>query len=174
MRVFIKDVIVGINIYGNYFYDIIGQLESGLEIFIGNNYYDLERDIGTRIEMLLSFLRSPYSEVKLGIEQNLFRPFKYYSIELLEEVKENLKKKGGYQPSPHNTTVVLTGEYIEPYTIPAHWVSRITRNYYKSIYKEPSAIKTEHGTFLLNPIHLKKKIPLKQFPSQITINFVIT
>ncbi len=73
-----------------------------------------------------------------------------------------------------NRVVVLTGEYIEPHTIPAHWIPRITRNYYKSIFKKPCVLKTEHGTFLLNPWHLEKKVPLEQFPPKITLAGIVS
>lgn len=165
LRVFIVNVIVQPNKYEGYDYWIKGQLESGLEIFIHDTYYDLERNVGTHVEMLLSFFRSPYVEVKRGIDQRLFKAFEYYSIELIDELKKNLNVKS----SNNERVVILTGEYIDSYTIPAHWIPKITRRIYRKIYKEPHALKTEDGIYLLDPWHMEKRIPLEKFPPRVTM-----
>ena len=167
MRVFISDISVKKNIYGNY-YEILGELQSGLEIYIEDNHYDLEGCIGRHVEMLLSVYRSPYFELERGLNnEQLFIPWKYYSIEAIEE----LKKKLGSSSRSSKKSLILTGEYIDAYIIPEEWIPHITTNLYKGLLllKKPAALRTENGVFLLDMVHLEKKVPIKQFPREVSI-----
>lgn len=164
MRIFISDISVKRDRYGPYC-EILGELPSGLEVYIEDRYYDLEGGIGRYVEMLLCVYRSPYLELERGIDNNqLFAPFEYYSIEIIEE----LKKKMG-SSSVSKKKLILTGEYIDPYIIPEEWVPYITSSFFKGLLKKPTALRTEDGIFLLKPMHLEKKIPIEQFPQEISI-----
>ncbi|MFW9896811.1 MAG: hypothetical protein ACFFD7_13480 [Candidatus Thorarchaeota archaeon] len=167
MRVFISDLSVKRNRYGSY-YEILGELQSGLEIYIEDHYYDLEECIGRHVEMLLSVLRSPYLELERGINNDqLFAPWKYYSIEVIEE----MKKKMGSRSVNSKKNLILSGEFIDSYVIPEGWIPCITSDLYKGLFlrKKPSALRTEDGLFLLRSVHLEKKVPIEQFPQQVTI-----
>jgi hypothetical protein len=167
LKVFISDISVkkGICDYSTR-NEILGELKSGLEIYIEDHHYDLEGFIGCHIEMLLRVLRSPYLELERGIDNNqLFAPFKYYSIELIDE----LKKKMGSRPGNSKKRLVLTGEYIDSYSLPEHWVPRVTPKPFQYLLKATSALKTDDGVFLLNPIHLKKNMPIEKFPRDLSI-----
>jgi hypothetical protein len=113
--------------------------------------------------MLLSFMRSPYLELKMGIHNQLFLPEKYYSVELIDEL---LNKKrvivGG-----NERAVMLSGEYINSYNIPEKWNSLIQEKSFKILYKEPSALRTEDGTYLLYPFHSKLRAPIKKTPQKV-------
>ncbi|TES94484.1 MAG: hypothetical protein E3J90_12360 [Promethearchaeota archaeon] len=41
--------------------------------------------------------------------------------------------------------------------------------YSVSLFKEPSALKTEEGTFLLSPIHSRRRVPVEQIPREVTV-----
>ena len=145
---------------------ITGRLRSGLEIEIQNFFYDLRGYIGQHVEMLLCALRSPYLEYKKGMDNQIFSPEKYYSIELIEEVKET---KGFNSKDNRRHDIILTGEYIDSYVIPQKWLPQIQSNWGNSILKELPAINTDDGIFLLYPFHLRKKIPIEKFPKIVTI-----
>lgn len=150
--------------YGYFlYYELVGRLESGLEIYIHSYDDDFEECIDRYIEMLLCVTRAPYLE--RGKKNQLFLPYKYYSIELIDE----LFKEQGISPGTNEKELILTGEYIDSYTIPEEWVPLITSSFFKSLLKEPSALKTEHGTFLLSPHHLEKRVPIEEFPRQVSI-----
>jgi hypothetical protein len=97
----------------------------------------------------------------------LFAPFKYYSIEAIEE----LKKKLGSISKSSKKSFILTGDYIDSYIIPENWIPHITSNLYKILFlrKKPSALRTEDGIFLLKPRHLEKRVPIEQFPQEVSI-----
>ena len=145
---------------------ITGRLRSGLEIEIQNFFYDLQGYIGHHVEMLLCVLRSPYLELERGIHNQLFSPEKYYSVELIDEL---LEKKGFNSKDNGRHDIILTGEYIDSYIIPKKWISLIREKWFKSVLKEPSAIKTNDGIFFLYPFHLRKKVPIERFPKIVTI-----
>ena len=167
MKVFISDIIVKKDKYGPDYYWLVGRLQSGLEIIIKDIYYDLHRYVGHHVEMLLSVLRSPYLELERGIHNKLFAAEEYYSVELIDE----LLKKKGFNPYSRDKRkrVILTGEYIDSYTIPEKWVPLIKPKSFKLLLKKASALKTGDGIFLLNPFHLRKKIPIEEFPRDVTI-----
>ncbi|MFW9894668.1 MAG: hypothetical protein ACFFD7_02575 [Candidatus Thorarchaeota archaeon] len=145
------------------YYELIGELQSGLEVYINSYHYDLQAYIGRYVEMLLCVTRSPYLE--RGIKNHLFFPYEYYSIELVDELLE----KGVISSEITKKDVLLTGEYIDSYNIPEEWVPHITSRFYRDLLKKSSALKTKDGIFLLSPIHLKKRVPIEKFPKQVTI-----
>ena len=165
MKVFISDIIRKHDKYGSDYTWLVGKLQSGLEIIIKNFFYDLQRYEGHHVEMLLSVMRSPYLELERGIHNQLFLPEEYYSIELIDE----LLKEKGFISRDNRKSIILTGEYIEPYTVPQKWIPLITSKWHKSLIREPSALKTSDGVFLLNPFHLRKKVPIEHFPQLVTI-----
>ena len=113
MKVFVSDVVVKWDKYGRESYWVFGVLQSGAEVIIDDYYYDLRECIGRRVDMLLSFMRSPYSEQKRGIHNEIFLPEKYYSVELHDEL---LRKEGGVSIGGESV-IILTGEYIGSYII---------------------------------------------------------
>lgn len=166
MKVFISDITFEkVDRYGNVYSWITGHLNSGLDIKIHNYFYDLQKYIDHYVEMLLCVLRSPYLEYEKGLSNQPFSSEKFYSLELIGELeeKENLNSKD------NGIIITLTGEYIDSFDIPQKWLSHIKSKWSKIIPKEPSAINTEDGIFLLYPFHLKKKIPVEMFPKFITI-----
>ena len=144
---------------------ITGRLRSGLEIKIQNFFYDLQGNIGHHVEMLLCVLRSPYAEYKKGMKDQPFSPEKYYSVELIDE----LKKGKSFDSKYNRRCVILTGEYIDSYIIPQKWAPLIKSKWFKSILKDPSAIHTDDGVLLLYPFHLRKNVPIERFPKIVTI-----
>lgn len=165
LRVFVLDILVKPDKYHGDSYWIVGRLQSGMEVIIDDFYYDLREYIGCRVDMLLSFMRSPYSEQKRGIQNRIFLPEKYYSVELVDE----LIKKSGDESSGGESVVILTGEYIGSYVIPEKWVPLPQRNSFQMLFKEPSALRTEDGTFLLYPIHSQRGVPVEQIPREVTM-----
>ena len=142
-----------------------GKLESGLEIKITDLFYDLQDYIGHYVEMLLCVFRNPYSEYKLGMINQPFLTEKYYSIDLIDE----LKKGKSFNSVVNKRHMILTGEYIDSYDIPKNWIPLMEPKWFKQILKEPSAIKTSDGLFLLYPFHTRKKKPIENFPRVVTI-----
>jgi hypothetical protein len=167
LKVLISDIIRKYGKYGSNYTQIEGKLQSGLIITIHNEDFDLLRYKNCHVEMLLCVLRSPYLELERGIHNQLFSPEEYYSVELIDE----LIKQKGFRPRPNIRRIIITGEYIDSYLIPEKWIPLIKSRYYKSLIEEPSAIKTKDGIFLLNPFHLIKKVPIEQFPRDVTIAF---
>jgi hypothetical protein len=164
LRVFISDITVIRSRHDDsVYYELVGQLQSGLEIYVNSYHYDLEGYIGRNVEMLLCVLRSPYLE--RGKKAQLFLPEKYYSIELIDE----LLKEKGQSPGTNEKEIILTGEFIDTYIIPEEWVPLITPRSFQLLLTNPSAIKTEDGVFLLNPLHLRKRIPIERFPQVVSI-----
>lgn len=163
MKVFITDS-VKVSRFGiSHYHELIGQLQNGLEIYINNYDYDLQSYLGCYVEMLLCVTRSPYLEK--GIKRQLFLPDKYYSIELIDE----LLKKKNQSPGTNEKELRLTGEYIDSYILSEEWICLIKSKFFRSLLKEPSALRTEDGIFLLSPVHLEKRIPIKGFPQKVTI-----
>lgn len=166
LRVYISDISI---IRGkpecSDYYELACELQSGLEIYVNSYHYDLEEFISRHVEMLLCVLRSPYFELKSGINNELFLPNKYYSTELIEEL---IKKQGG-NVLRNKKRLLLTGEYIDSYNIPEEWVPLIKSRYFKNMIKKVSALKTRDGIYLLNPSHLRKRYPIEQFPREVTI-----
>jgi len=154
-----KDKYDGLN-----YYWIVGRLQSGKEIIIEDIYYDLRESIGRHIDMLISFMRSPYCELERGIRNQIFLAEKYYSVELIDE----LLSKKGFVSTGDERVVTLIGEYIDSYALPEKWAPLTQRRSFEAFFKEPSALKTEDGTFLLNPIHSRKRVPVEQVPRQVT------
>ena len=144
-------------------YEIIGRLESGLEIYITSYRINLEEYVNRYVEMLLCVTRSPYLE--RGKKNQLFLPSEHYSIELIDELCTEL----GVSPRTNEKELVLTGEFIDSYTIPEEWASRKTSRFFNDLLNHTSALKTKHGIFLLNPQHLEKRVPIDEFPLQVSI-----
>ena len=115
--------------------------------------------------MLLCVMRSPYAEYKKGMNNQLFLPEEYYSVELIDE----LKREKGFHSSGNKKRVILTGEYIDSYDIPEKWIPLIKSKWFKRILKRPSAINTSHGIFLLYPFHLRKNVPIERFPKKVSL-----
>ena len=149
------------------YFHIFGQLQSGLEIWITDYGFDLRKYVGQHVDMLLSVMRNPYLEHRLGIKSN-FLSWAYYSIEIVDEVRDDLTKKYGLLPKEKRNELILTGEYIDPYTIPKDWDSLI-RKKDRSLLRNPSALRTEDGIFLLSPFHLRKPAPNTKIPKTIVI-----
>lgn len=101
--------------------------------------------------------------MKRGIQNQIFLPEKFYSVELVDEL---LKKKGGVSTGGESV-VVLTGEYIESFAIPEKWAPLNRRRSFKMLFKEPSALKTEDGTFLLYLFHSRRQVPIEQIPNEV-------
>lgn len=165
LRVFVSDIIVDKDKDGYDYYWVVGRLQSGIEVIIKDIYYDLREDVDHHVDMLLSFMRSPYCELQRGIQNQIFLPFKYYSVELIDEL---LQKKGVIS-NEDERVVTLTGEFIDSYAIPEKWAPLTQRKSFKMLYKQPSAIKTEDGTFILYPFHLQKRVSIEKFPREVTI-----
>lgn len=166
MKVFISDIsVIEDKKYGGVTYSITGQLQSGLEIKINDLFYDLQRYNGHHVEMLLCVFRNPYAEYKKGMINQPFLPEEYYSIELIDELKE----KKGFNSKRIKKHVVLTGEYLDSYVIPEKWIPLMEPKWFKRILKEPSAIKTEHGIFLFYPFHMRKRASIESFPKNVAI-----
>lgn len=166
MKVFISDITI---IKGkpqcSDYYELVGELQSGLQIYVNIYHYNLEGYIGRHVEMLLCVLRTPYLESERGIYNQLFLPWEYYSIEAIDE----LKKKIGVNIADNKKKLILIGEFIDSYIIPKEWVPLIKPRSFQIFLKEPSALKTEDGVFLLNPVHLNKRVPIDQFPREVSI-----
>lgn len=79
------------------------------------------------------------------------------------------EKKGLNLKDNRRHVIILAGEYIDSYIIPQKWLPQIQSNWANFVLKEPPAIKTEDGIFLLYPFHLRKKIPIEDFPKIVTI-----
>lgn len=166
MKVFISDIsVIEDKKYGGVTYSITGQLQSGLELKINDLFYDLLRYMGYHVEMLLCVLRSPYAEYKKGMNNPRFLPEEYYSVGLIDELKE----EKGFNSKDNGKQIILTGEYIDSYIIPKKWIPLIKSKWFKYTLKKPSAISTNHGTFLLYPFHLRRKIAIEKFPKNVTI-----
>ncbi len=165
MRVFVSDIIVKHDKYYPDYYWIVGRLKSGMEVIIEDSHYNLKKSIGRHVNMLISFIRSPYSEMKRGIHNQFFLQEKYYSEELIDEL---LGKKEAVSTRNKRVTK-LTGEYIDSYIIPEKWAPLPQRRSFKILFKEPSALKTEEGTFLLSPIHSRRRVPVEQIPREVTV-----
>ena len=165
LRVFVLDVIAKTDKYRSDWYRVVGRLPSGVEVIIDDYYYDLRECVGRYVDMLLSFMRSPYSELKRGIRNEIFLPEKYYSVELVDE----LLSKQGVVSTGGESVVILTGEYIDSYTVPEEWAPLPQRNSFKMVFKEPSALKTEDGTFLLYPFHARRGVPIEEIPREVTM-----
>lgn len=164
LRVYVLDVIVKRAKYGRVSYWVFGTLQSGREVIISDYYHDLREYIGRRVDMLLSFMRSPYSESQKGIQNQYFLPFQYYSVELVDELAE----KGVVSTGGENT-VILTGEYVDSYVIPEKWTPLPQRGSFKALFTEPAALKTKDGTFLLSPIHSRIQVPVEHIPRELTM-----
>jgi len=144
-------------------YEIAGRLESGLEIYITSSRANLEEYVDHYMKMLLCVTRSPYLE--RGKKSQLFLPSKHYSIKLIDQLCKEL----GVSSGTNEKELVLTGEFIDSYTIPEEWASLTTSKFFNDLLNHTSALKTEHGIFLLNPQHLKKRVPIEEFPPQVSI-----
>jgi len=166
LKVFISDItIIKGKPHCTDYYELVGELQSGLRIYVNNYHYDLKDYIGRYVEMLLCVLRSPYLELERGIDNQLFFTWEYYSIEVIDE----LKKKLGVNLENNRKNLILIGEYIDSYIIPEGWIFLIKPRSFQIFLKEPSALKTKDGVFLLNPIHLKRRLPIDQFPREVSI-----
>ncbi len=166
MKVFISDItIIKGKPHCTDYYELVGELQSGLRIYVNNYHYDLEGYIGRYVEMLLCVLRSPYLEVEREIYNQLFLPWEYYSIEAIDE----LKKKLGVDIANNKKKLILNGEYIDYYIIPEEWVPLIIPRSFQILLKGSSALRTKDGVFLLNPVHLEKSVPSDQFPREVSI-----
>ena len=163
MNVFISDIIAKKDKYGPDYYWIVGQLPSGKKAIIEDISFDLRRYIGQHVEMLLSFMRSPYSELKMGIHNKLFISEKYYSIELIDEL---LNSEGAISGGDEGV-IILTGKHIDSYTIPEKWNPLIQRTSFKALFNKPSALKTEDGIYLLYPFHSRKQVPLEEMSQEV-------
>lgn len=168
MRVFISDInVIEDKKYGGVTFKITGQLESGLEIKINDLFYDLQGYIGHHVEMLLCVFRNPYAEYKKGMISQPFLTEKYYSIELIDELK--VKKGKRFDSLDNKKHVILTGEYIDYYVIPEKWTPLMEPKWFRQILKEPSAIKTGDVIFLFYPFHMRKRTSIESFPKSVTI-----
>ena len=166
LKVFVSDVIVKKDKYdGHDFYWVVGSLQSGMDVIIKDIYYDLRECVGRYVDMLISFMRSPYCELQRGIQNQIFLPSKYYSVELIDE----LLSQKGVVSTGNERVIVLAGELIDSYIIPEKWAPLPQRGSFKALFREPSALKTEDGTFLLSPIHLRRRVPIEKIPQEVTI-----
>ena len=165
MRIKVSDITVLRSRYDQSIsYELFVQLQSGLEIYIIDYHYDLRGYIGSYVEMLLFIQRSPYLE--RGRSPQLFAPDEHYSIELIDE----LVKEKGFSPGTNEKEHTIVGEFINSYTIPEEWIPRIKSSFFLSLLKNPSALSTEDGIFLLSPVHLNKRVPIENFPQKVSIS----
>ena len=165
MRVYVSDVGVVPDKYHGDSYWILGRLPSGVEVVIDDYYYDLREYVGSYVDMLLSFMRSPYYEQKMRIPNEIFASEKYYSMDVVNE----LVNDGLVDSADYEGVVVLTGEYIDSYIIPEKWAPLPQRGSFQTLFREPSAIKTDDGTFLLYPVHSRRQVPIEQIPQNVTV-----
>ena len=93
----------------------------------------------------------------------------YYSIEKVDEFKADLAKKYGPLSKGDTNEIILTGAYIYPYTIPKDWDVIMTDDGGRFLYKNPSALRTKEGIFLLSPFHLRKPASNFKIPKTIII-----
>jgi hypothetical protein len=84
-------------------------------------------------------------------------------VELIDE----LLSKEEVIPTGIERTVELIGEYIDSYTISEELTPLIQRKTFKILFKDPSALKTEYGTYLLNSFHLRKRVPVEKIPQEV-------
>lgn len=167
MKVLLSDIIYEkADLYGCTSSWIKGQFQSGLEVQIYNIYHDLQEYLGQYVEMLLCVLRSPYLELDKGIINSPFLPDKYYSIDLIEELEEKADISSENNEKRH---MIITGEFIDSYTIPEEWIPLIKSKWFKGILHNASAIDTNEGFFVLYPFHLGTRIPLDKFPKTVSI-----
>jgi len=132
LKVFISDItIIKGKPHCSDYYELVGELQSGLRIYVNNYRYDLKDYIGRYVEMLLCVLRSPYLELERGIDNQLFLPWEYYSIEAIDE----LKKKLGVDIANNKKKLILNGEYIDYYIIPEEWVPPIIPRSFQILLK---------------------------------------
>jgi hypothetical protein len=136
-----------------------------MEVIIEDNYHDLRDYIGYHVDMLISFMRSPYSELQRGIRSQVFSAESFYSVELIDEL---LSQRRLISTGSEKVTV-LVGKYIESYHIPKKWAPLTQRKSFIVLFKEPSALKTKEGTFLLSPFHLQKQIPSERISQEVTM-----
>ena len=136
-----------------------------MEVIIEDIYHDLRECVGRHVDMLLSFMRSPYCELKRGLHSQIFSSEKFYSVELVDE----LVRKKGFVSTGNKRVTELTGEYIDSYIIPEKWAPLTQRKPFEILFKKSSALKTEDGTFLLYPIHSQRRVPIEQIPREVTI-----
>jgi len=164
LKVFISDIIVRKSKYddSNLFF-IMGELQSGLELCINDNRYYPKDFIGHQVEMLLCVKRSPFLE--RGMNEKLFLSDEYCSVELIDE----LKKKRVLRKPYYRKELELTGKFIDSYTIPEDWIPLIKSKFFRGLLKDSSALETEHGIFPLSPFHLTKRVPIEEFPQEVTI-----
>lgn len=148
------------------YFKIFGQLQSSLEIWITDHRFDLREYVGQHVDMLLSVVRNPYLEHQLGIKSN-FLSWEHYSIEIVDKVEDNLTKKYGPLSKENINEIILKGGYIDPYMISEDWDSLIKDKINRELYRNPSALETEDGIFLLSPYHLRK--PVTKIPQNIII-----
>ena len=164
LRVYVSDVGVVEDKYHDDSYWIVGRLPSDVEVIIDDYYYDLREYVGGYVDMLLSFMRSPYSELERGMRNEVFTPEKYYSVEFIDELSEK-----GVISTGGESVVILTGEYIDSYIIPEKWAPLPQRGSFQALFKKPSALKTEDGTFLLYPFHSQKQVPINKISQKVTM-----
>ena len=160
-----SDVVVKWDKYGRDSYWVFGRLQSGMEVIIDDYYFDLREWIGRYIDMLISFMRSPYSELKRGIQNQIFLAEEFYSVELIDE----LLSQKGVVSTGNERVIVLNGEIIDSYVIPEKWIPLTQRRSFKMLFREPSALRTEDGTFLLYPIHSQRHVQIDQVPREVTM-----
>lgn len=165
LKVFVSDVIAKKDKHGFDYYWVVGRLQSGVEVIIDDYYYDLREHMGRHIDMLISFMRSPYCEQKRGIRSKIFLPEKFYSVELVDE----LLSKKGVVSTGNKRVIELAGEFIDSYTIPEKWAPLTQRKSFKVFFKEPPALKTKDGTYLLSPFHLRRRVPFEKIPQEVTM-----
>jgi len=165
LRVFVSDVIAKKDKHGFDYYWVVGRLQSGIDVIIKDTCYDLRERIGRHIDMLISFMRSPYCELKRGIQSQIFLPEKFYSVGLIDE----LLRKKRVVSTGNKRVIELTGEFIDSYTIPEKWAPLTQEKSFKVFFKEPSALKTEDGTYLLSPFHLRRRVPIDKIPQEVTM-----
>lgn len=115
--------------------------------------------------MLLCVLRSPYAEFKKGMNNQLFKSEDYYSVDLIDELKE----KKGFKSKNNKKHFILTGEYIDSYAIPEKWIPLMEPKWFRRTLKYASVIKTDEGIFLLYPFHMRKSALIESFPRIVTI-----
>jgi hypothetical protein len=158
LRVFVSDIIIKKDKYGPDYYWIVGVLQSGMDVIIEDIYFNLQECVGHQVEMLLSFMRSPYFEQQMGIHSQPFLTEKFYSVELVNEILGRDRNIS----SDNRRIVILKGEIIDSYIIPEKWIPLVQRESFKALFKEPSALGTEDGDFILYPYHSRKKFPVPQ------------
>jgi len=150
---------------------ILGGFRNGikLRIYCGSYYDDLYNLKDHSVDLLILAARDPYFEY---LEIGDLSPFKieseYYTLEsardFYQESNSNSRRKFG---------AILSGSFIEKFSIPKKWTAHIRTPYFLALMKSRAylpAFSTDQGIFILDySSHLEKKDLNTPFPDYFSI-----